>query len=169
MKCPHCQTNSLDNAEFCKECSKPIHMEVICSHCQHHNTPDSKFCVKCGEPLAAEKVPAPTAPAGPPQPISFAGGRYQAKKFPGEGGTEKVYLAHSTVMDQDVAFAPIKTEKLDNKALTLPRNSHFTFRPSTDGLKRARYFHSVSINVDYLHINEVQVLKLKMNEVKGNH
>ncbi len=139
MKCPHCQTNSLDNAEFCKECSKPLHMEVICSHCQHHNTSDSKFCVKCGEPLNVEKVPLSAIT------ISFAGDRYQVKKFLGEGGTEKVYLAHSIVMDRNITFALIKTEKLDNKALTLPRNSNFTFRPSTGGIKRVGYFHSLSI------------------------
>jgi len=46
-----------------------------------------------------------------PQPTSFANGRYQIKKFLGEGGKKKVYLAHDTVLDRDVAFALIKTEK----------------------------------------------------------
>ena len=36
------------------------------------------------------------------------------KKFLGEGGKKKVYLAHDTVLDRDVAFALIKTEKLDD-------------------------------------------------------
>ena len=53
-----------------------------------------------------------------PQPTSFANGRYQVKKFLGEGGKKKVYLAHDTVLDRDVAFALIKTEKLDETALT---------------------------------------------------
>jgi hypothetical protein len=48
-----------------------------------------------------------------PQPTSFAGGRYQVKKFLGEGGKKKVYLAHDNTLDRDVAFALIKTEKLD--------------------------------------------------------
>ncbi len=53
-----------------------------------------------------------------PLPASFAGGRYQVKKFLGEGGKKKVYLAHDTVLDRDVAFALIKTEKLDEVART---------------------------------------------------
>ena len=47
-------------------------------------------------------------------PTSFAGGRYQVKKFLGEGGKKKVYLVHDTLLDRDVAFALIKTEKLDD-------------------------------------------------------
>ncbi len=47
-------------------------------------------------------------------PTSFASGRYQVKKFLGEGGKKKVYLVHDTLLDRDVAFALIKTEKLDD-------------------------------------------------------
>jgi len=36
----------------------------------------------------------------------------------GEGGKKKVYLAHDTLLDRDVAFALIKTEKLDEEART---------------------------------------------------
>jgi len=32
----------------------------------------------------------------------------------GEGGKKKVYLAHDTLLDRDVAFALIKTEGLDD-------------------------------------------------------
>jgi serine/threonine-protein kinase len=46
-------------------------------------------------------------------PTSFVSGRYQVKKFLGEGGKKKVYLVHDKVLDRDVAFALIKTEKLD--------------------------------------------------------
>jgi tetratricopeptide (TPR) repeat protein len=51
-------------------------------------------------------------------PTSFAGGRYHVKKFLGEGGKKKVYLAHDTLLDRDVAFALIKTEKLDDASRT---------------------------------------------------
>ena len=51
-------------------------------------------------------------------PTSFASGRYQVKKFLGEGGKKKVYLVHDTLLDRDVAFALIKTEKLDDAART---------------------------------------------------
>jgi tetratricopeptide (TPR) repeat protein len=47
-------------------------------------------------------------------PTSFANGRYQVKKFLGEGGKKKVYLVHDSLLDRDVAFALIKTEKLDD-------------------------------------------------------
>ena len=48
-----------------------------------------------------------------PQPTSFANGRYQVKRFLGEGGKKKVYLAHDTTLDREVAFALIKTDGLD--------------------------------------------------------
>jgi hypothetical protein len=55
-------------------------------------------------------------PADGPQsaPTSFANGRYQVRSFLGEGGKKKVYLAHDTTLDRDVAFALIKTEGLDD-------------------------------------------------------
>ena len=47
------------------------------------------------------------------QPTSFANGRYEVKRFLGEGGKKKVYLAQDTLLDREVAFAFIKTEGLD--------------------------------------------------------
>jgi len=44
----------------------------------------------------------------------FVNGRYEVKRFLGEGGKKKVYLAHDTLLDRDVAFALIKTEGLDD-------------------------------------------------------
>ena len=63
-----------------------------------------------GEP--PDPRPAASAPT-PAQPSSFASGRYQVKRFLGEGGKKKVYLAHDTLLDREVAFALIKTEGLD--------------------------------------------------------
>ena len=67
-----------------------------------------------GSELASDLPPAPprsedTADA----PTSFANGRYTVKKFLGEGGKKKVYLAHDKQLDRDIAFALIKTEGLD--------------------------------------------------------
>ncbi len=53
----------------------------------------------------------PTAPAT--APTSFANGRYQIKELLGEGGKKRVYQAHDSVLDRDVALAVIKTEGLD--------------------------------------------------------
>src|SRR4029078_7014135 len=47
-------------------------------------------------------------------PTSFGNGRYLSKKFLGEGGKKKVYLATDTLLDRDVAFALIKTDGLDD-------------------------------------------------------
>jgi len=55
-------------------------------------------------------------------PASFAGGRYAVKSFLGEGGRKRVYLAHDTRLDRDVAVAVIKTERLDVDGLTRVRN-----------------------------------------------
>jgi len=56
------------------------------------------------------------AQAPPPaRPVSFANDRYQVVRSLGEGGKKKVYLAHDTLLDRDVAFALIKTEGLDSK------------------------------------------------------
>ena len=70
--------------------------------------------------LTGASAPPPvsnTPPAPPPaHPASFAGGRYQVKKFLGEGGKKQVYLAYDTILDRDVAFALIKTQGLDEAA-----------------------------------------------------
>ena len=65
----------------------------------------------------AESAPPPAAPPSP-EPTSFVSGRYQVKRFLGEGDKKKVYLAHDTLLDRDVAFALLKTEKLDDAART---------------------------------------------------
>ncbi len=64
---------------------------------------------------AATSTPAPAAPitAAPAVPESFAAGRYHVRKFLGEGGKKRVFLAHDALLDRDVAFALIKTEGLD--------------------------------------------------------
>ena len=66
-----------------------------------------------GSPQAAQESAPPSEPATA-QPTSFANGRYQVKRLLGEGGKKRVYLAHDTTLDRDVAFALIKTEGLDD-------------------------------------------------------
>jgi len=93
-----------------------LQTEIVCPQCGNTNPKNKKFCDKCGNPLVEPAPKPPTPPS--PEPTSFAGGRYQVKKFLGEGGKKKVYLAHDTVLDRDIAFALIKTEKLDDEART---------------------------------------------------
>src|SRR5688500_17159093 len=57
--------------------------------------------------------PEPVEGRTPAAPESFVGGRYHVRKFLGEGGKKRVFLAHDQSLDRDVAFALIKTEGLD--------------------------------------------------------
>jgi tRNA A-37 threonylcarbamoyl transferase component Bud32/tetratricopeptide (TPR) repeat protein len=125
MKCLHCQTENPEDARYCRECGRSMQQEVICPHCRYKNTLSGKFCMQCGQPLvSAETLPTQTGPQYAPstkpalEPVAFAGGRYQVKKLLGEGGRKRVYLVHDSVLDRDVAFARIKTEKLDENART---------------------------------------------------
>jgi len=114
MKCPHCQSDNPEGAEFCGDCGKTLRSEHICPQCGHSNPFGKSFCNKCGHPLA-KPAPVSKKPLST-EPNSFAGGRYKVKELLGEGGKKKVYLTHDNVLDRDVAFALIKTEKADDKS-----------------------------------------------------
>jgi eukaryotic-like serine/threonine-protein kinase len=116
VKCPNCQTELPDNAKFCMSCGRTLQTEIVCTQCRHVNPAEAKFCLQCGRALTGQ--PQELTKPSLPQPTSFAGGRYQVKKFLGEGGKKKVYLAHDTTLDRDIAFALVKTEKLDAIAWT---------------------------------------------------
>jgi hypothetical protein len=124
MECVHCRTENSEKAKFCHGCGRSLQQEVVCSQCGNKNIPGARFCEECGRPLISEMPTQSTqAPYIPekrvaPEPASFAGGRYQVRKLLGEGGKKKVYLARDTVLDRDIAFARIKTEKLDEEART---------------------------------------------------
>ena len=63
---------------------------------------------------AKTSQPPPSAHTQPTaEPTSFANGRYQVTRYLGEGGKKRAYLAHDTLLDRDVAFSIIKTERLD--------------------------------------------------------
>ena len=71
-----------------------------------------------GRAPAGGTVPATPAHPEPVEgPTSFCDGRYEVKHFLGEGGKKRVYLAHDTKLDRDVAFALIKTDGLDEEGL----------------------------------------------------
>ena len=69
-------------------------------------------------PESAPATPPASPTAVPDQPSSFADGRYEVKRFLGEGGKKMVYLAQDTTLDREVAFALIKTEGLDETSRT---------------------------------------------------
>ena len=75
---------------------------------------DAAVRAGAGAPSAAPSQPTATpAPAAAPLPASFASGRYAVRRFLGEGGRKRVYLAHDERLKRDVAVAVIKTDGLD--------------------------------------------------------
>jgi predicted ATPase len=100
--------------KFCGQCASPLTNR--CSTCGFENPPDFKFCGQCGAGLGDKVAPPQAERPQAAVPTSFAGGRYQVRQFLGEGGKKKVYLAHDSLLDRDVAFALIKAEGLDDAA-----------------------------------------------------
>jgi len=80
------------------------------------------FCHRCGARLASSEgtsgIAAPVAPSLPPtDPSVVAAGRYRIIRLLGEGARKRVYLAHDTRLDREVALALVKTEGLDAEGL----------------------------------------------------
>ena len=106
MNRPNCQAENPSNKKFCSECGAQL--VEICPQYGAKNSPAKKFCGDCGcslNPSQSSLKPTDTKS----QPTSFANGRYQVRKFLGEGGKKKVYLAHDATLGRDVAFPLIKT------------------------------------------------------------
>jgi len=118
--CPSCGYDNPEDATFCGECGSSLRQELACTNCGRNNPPETKFCHGCGQRLAEAPAPIPT-PTPTRTPTAFAAGRYQVKRFLGEGGKKRVYLAHDTRLDRDVAFSLIKTEGLDASGLARVR------------------------------------------------
>ena len=123
MRCPSCGHDNPDDATFCGECGSSLQSELTCSTCGRSNPPTTRFCYGCGQSLSQPAAPArpPMSAPSPAVPTSFASGRYQVQRVLGEGAKKRVYLAHDTRLDRDVAFALIKTEGLDAEGLTRVR------------------------------------------------
>jgi len=124
VKCPSCEHENRQSARFCDECGGAL--APACPQCGAELRTGARFCDSCGSAASApssagaiSRTPTPTPT--PALPSSFAGGRYQVKGFLGEGGRKRVYLAHDTKLDRDVAFAVIKTEGLDAGGLVRVR------------------------------------------------
>ena len=118
MQCPRCGHTNLEGSRFCNQCGAPL--SIVCPSCGAENEPTARYCNRCGAELTSAStgdIP-PTAPPVSEAPTSFVGGRYEVKRFLGEGGKKKVYLAHDSLLDRGVAFALIKTQGLDDTAST---------------------------------------------------
>jgi len=118
--CPSCGHENREGATFCGGCAAPLADAIACANCGTSNPSGQKFCDACAAALeaAAPLTRTPTPVPSPTLPVAFAGGRYQVQRFLGEGGRKRVYLAHDTKLDRDVAIAVIKTEGLDAAGLS---------------------------------------------------
>ena len=72
------------------------------------------------EPVSTPSPPSAPTPA-PSLPAFLASGRYAVRRFLGEGGRKRVYLAHDERLARDVAVAVIKTDGLDQQGLARVR------------------------------------------------
>ena len=104
MQCTSCGHDNREDALFCDQCGGEFARS--CPGCARQNDPGARFCRFCrtaltpvissgpAKPITTTPEPEPIRPSSS-QPVSFADGRYQVKRFLGEGGKKKVYLAQA--------------------------------------------------------------------------
>ena len=81
MKCPQCQTDNKEGANFCLECGHKF--ELKCPQCGHSVPPTAKFCDDCGHQLSIPSKPTL-------KEISFDEKLRKIQKYLPRGLTEKV-------------------------------------------------------------------------------
>src|SRR4030042_1229965 len=111
MKCPQCQAELPDDAQFCNKCGGKL--ELICPTCRTANPPDSSFCLKCGHDLS-KPTESPAIDYGAPKSYTpkFLVERILTSRSSIEGERKLV-----TVLFADVAGFTAMSEKLDPEDL----------------------------------------------------
>jgi len=112
MKCPKCQIENPDVANFCGECGTEL--ERVCLKCNYLNPPQFKFCNKCGSSLI---IPAKEGP----RELSFDEKLAKIQRYLPKDLTEKILAQRDriegerkqvTVMFCDMEGYTSLTEKL---------------------------------------------------------
>ena len=103
-------------AAACQSCGRELCF--VCPSCGTAANPHAQACAVCGRSFQESNSSNASsfgelASIGPDVLAFFADSRYQVKRLLGEGSRKRVYLAHDTLLDRDVAFALIKTDGLD--------------------------------------------------------
>ncbi len=82
MKCPKCQYENPEVANFCVKCGAKL--EIICPECDFSNEPSFKFCGKCGYKLSLPSE------APPRKDLSFDEKLEKIQKYLPKGVTKKI-------------------------------------------------------------------------------
>jgi class 3 adenylate cyclase/ABC-type dipeptide/oligopeptide/nickel transport system ATPase component len=107
MKCPKCQTDNKEGANFCIECGHKF--EHKCPQCGHPLPPVAKFCEKCGYQLSKLKE---APPIDYSKPKSYTP-KFLAQKILTTRSTIEGERKLVTVLFADVANYTAISEKLD--------------------------------------------------------
>lgn len=88
-----------------------------CGSCGYANPEEALRCGRCGAAPTGITSPDLHGDGSPLPTPTFATGRYQVRTFLGEGSRKRVYLAHDSRLDRDVAIAVLKTAGLDEAGM----------------------------------------------------
>src|SRR5262249_26856065 len=119
VSCPSCGHNNRPDRRHCTACGTKL--AAACPRCGFQSEPGEKFCGGCGASLASGPVRSEPAPVKAATPSALRDGRYHVRRFVGEGAKKRVYVAHDTRLERDVAIALIKTDGLDEAGLARVR------------------------------------------------
>ena len=143
MLCQSCGHENPEGKKSCGECSASLQATVTCPRCGSRDPEGVKFCHECGQRLGEAATPTPTPTSAPAVPASFASRRHRVKRFLGEGGKKRVFVARDTRLGRDVAFSLIKTERLDASGLARVRREAQVGRSQLKGIGRRRVYEVV--------------------------